>query len=133
MKSDLPKGFPDQDFLEAVAGARFRLIMPGGARMACQPDTGKVQRVRTMLQEEAAMTPMWAGPLAPYPSCGAVRARTAQARYRWKFKRISRKNQFRGKVFPLACRYRRRICGDRPTTWFAEPRFQDAGIQSFVK
>jgi len=48
--------------LEALAGARFRLIMPGGARMARQPDTGKVQRVRTMLQEEAAMTPMWASP-----------------------------------------------------------------------
>src|SRR3569623_563930 len=29
MKSDLPKGFPDQGFLEAVAGACFRLIMPG--------------------------------------------------------------------------------------------------------
>jgi len=100
--------------------------------MACQPDTGKVQRVRTMLQEEAAMTPMWASPSLLILRAARF-ARTAQARYRWKFKRISRKNQFRGKVFPLACRYRRRICGGRPTTWFAEPRFQDAGIQSFVK
>jgi hypothetical protein len=56
MKSDLPKGFPNQDFLEAVASRRFRLIMPGDERMACQPDTGKVKRIATMLHERAART-----------------------------------------------------------------------------
>ncbi|MET4385152.1 hypothetical protein ABIB73_000887 [Bradyrhizobium sp. F1.4.3] len=54
MKSDLPKGFPNQDFLEAVGlSARFRLIMPGCERMACQQGTGKVKRIATMLHKEA--------------------------------------------------------------------------------
>src|SRR3954471_20329770 len=41
MKSDLPRGFPNQDFLEARLSARFRLFMPGDERMACWPGTGK--------------------------------------------------------------------------------------------
>jgi hypothetical protein len=56
MKSDLPKGFPNQDFLEAMGlSARFRLIMPGNQRMACQPRTGKVKRIATMLHKGAAL------------------------------------------------------------------------------
>src|SRR5947209_6904119 len=42
IKSDLPKGFPDQDYFESCElSARFRLVLPGRARMACQPMTGK--------------------------------------------------------------------------------------------
>jgi hypothetical protein len=58
MKSHLPKGFPNQDFLEAVSlSARFRLIMPGDERMACQRGTGKVKRIATMLHKGAAIAP----------------------------------------------------------------------------
>jgi hypothetical protein len=57
MKSDLPKGFPNQDYLKAFgSSARFRLIMPGDQRMACQRSTGKVKRIATMLHKEAAIT-----------------------------------------------------------------------------
>jgi len=62
MKSDLPKGFPNQDFLEAMGlSARFRLIMLGDERMACQPGTGKVKRIATMLHEKAAIASVASG------------------------------------------------------------------------
>jgi hypothetical protein len=55
MKSDLPKGFPNQDFFGKLGrSTRFRLIMPGDERMTCQRSTGKVKRAATMLHKESS-------------------------------------------------------------------------------
>jgi hypothetical protein len=53
IKSDLPKDFPTKVFWKLLS-ARFRLFMPGRARMACQQVTGKVKRIAVMMHEEAA-------------------------------------------------------------------------------
>jgi hypothetical protein len=53
MKSDLPKSFPDQGFLE-VASRLLPFDFSWRPKMACQPGTGKVKRIATMLHREAA-------------------------------------------------------------------------------